>query len=586
MIIRRVTFLLSFVLAVCAPLAVWAQKPACTTSNVQTSSGPVCGFTSNVSITGAGSYTASAYLGIPYGVPPTGNLRWQYSTPFQGSAPLQATAFANKCPQSLAPQPSTASSSQCTDGQSLGLGESEDCLYLNVWVPNGAPASSPLPVMVFIHGGAFVAGTGGSPTSDLFDGTYLAASGKVIVVTFNYRLGVLGFLGQGGNYNFGFADQLLALNWVRTNIASFGGAPNNVTLFGESAGAMSVALHAVSSPKSAGLFQAAIMESNPMGLPYKSAAQAQQIGNAFCSNPSLCTTATSACDLVEAQGTFASTQGLNLFTLPDLLMWAPAVDNVYVTGQPIAAAGNLGVPLILGTNHDEGSLFVYLHEDQSPRVPSINPPGTAAYLVLLSDLFGQANSQKIRQFPRYQCPLSTDCSIQIANVINDYAFTCANRHFAIQAIQGATPQPLYAYQFTEVSSFNFWTSPPLPPSMSVPQCAGLVCHGDELPYVFNTAAKLGQTFNPAEEALAQTIGGYWTSFANSRNPGATWSLFTPNKTYRLLNESSSTVSDPLDATANCTGLWDGIQYETSQALTSLLAALSSNKKKDSHYWSK
>jgi carboxylesterase type B len=147
-------------------------------------------------------------------------------------------------------------------------------------------------------------------------------------------------------------------------------------------------------------------------------------------------------------------------------------------------------------------------------------------------------------------------------VVTDFAFTCANRHLAIEATRRADPPPLYLYQFNQISSFNFWAyvSPP------VPQCKRLVCHTDELPYVFNTAWQFNCliSFTPPEESLAQKIGGYWTSFAGSRNPGNTWPLFKPRSTYLLLSEGSSTANDPLDTNANCSTLWDGIGYETPQ----------------------
>ena len=146
--------------------------------------------------------------------------------------------------------------------------QSEDCLFLNVWTPPGSGCSggqpcpqAKLPVMVFIHGGAFFLGSGGWKEPALFDGTYLAVSANVVVVTFNYRLGALGFLQPAGvttagQVNVGFDDQQKALAWVQENIASFGGDKNNVTIFGESAGAMSVGLHATVASGSKGLFDA------------------------------------------------------------------------------------------------------------------------------------------------------------------------------------------------------------------------------------------------------------------------------------------------------------------------------------------
>jgi len=578
---RRVTPLLSFALMAGGSLAAWAQKPACTTGTIQTSSGPVCGLTSSATITGAGSFTAAAYLGIPYAAPPVGPLRWQHSTLFKGSAPLAATAYGDQCPQStVASTVSTPSGSQCTGGgKMLGAGQSENCLYLNIWVPSGTTASARLPVMVFIHGGAFYQGSGGTSASpgNLYDGTYLAVSGKVIVVTFNYRLGALGFLSQGGNDNFGFADQILALKWVQTNIANFGGDPHNVTLFGESAGAKSVGLHVLSSPGSAGLFQAAIMESNALGLPYKDTSHAQALSSAFCSSGSSpCTAATSACDIVDAQETFMAAQPLSFSSIANLF-WAPTVDGIYVTGQPMASAASLSVPLITGTNRDEGPAFVYSAKEVAPKLKDNNPPNAVAYAAILDQLFGPANSRRIQSQEKYRCTTTCDCTNQLSNVMTDFGFTCANRRLAIAATQGAKPQPLYLYHFDQVSNFNVWAYTPDP----VPQCNGLVCHTDELPYVFNSAWQFSCliAFTPPEQRLAQAVGKHWTSFANAHNPGSAWPPFKPRNAYLLLSESSSVANDPLNASANCSALWDGIGYETPEMLTRLFNPLAISKKK-------
>jgi len=580
---RGVASLLSFALVAGGSHAAWAQKPACTTGIIQTSSGPICGLTSSAAIAGAGNFTVSAYLGIPYAVPPVGSLRWKYSTLFKGSAPLVATAYGRECPQAtVASNPSAASSSRCTDGRMLGPGQSEDCLYLNVWVPSGAPASSQLPVMVFIHGGAFYQGSGGTSSApgNLYDGTYLAAAGNVIVVTFNYRLGALGFLSQGGNNNFGFADQIVALNWVQTNIANFGGNPHDVTLFGESAGAKSVGLHALASPKSAGLFQAAIMESNALGFPYKNTSHAQTLSNAFCeSSSSLCTAAPSTCDIVEAQENFMAAQPLSFLSIANLF-WAPTVDGIYVTGQPMASATSLSVPLIVGTNHDEGPAFVYSAIEASPKRKDNNPPNAIAYAAILDQLFGATNSLRIQSQDRYRCTTSCDCTNQLINVMTDFGFTCASRRLSILATQAANPPPLYLYQFNQVSNFNLWAYTPQP----VPQCNALVCHTDELPYVFNTPWQFSclVAFTPQEETLAQTVGGYWTGFANAHSPGSAWPSFKPGNAYLLLSESSSAANDPVNATANCSALWDSIGYETPEMLNRLFNARAINTKKASH----
>jgi para-nitrobenzyl esterase len=208
-------------------------------------------------LSGTNETDIRAYLGIPYAAPPTGYLRWRPPAavkPWEGIR--QAKEFVPACPQLVK-----------GSSENQGLGNmSEDCLYLNVWAPAKSPEEK-LPVMVFIHGGAFVRGAGSLP---LYNGSALARKG-VVVVTLNYRLGALGFLthpelakespnNTSGNY--GLLDQQAALRWVQNNIAAFGGDPAYVTVFGESAGAVSV-ISLLASPQSKGLYSQAIVESGP-----------------------------------------------------------------------------------------------------------------------------------------------------------------------------------------------------------------------------------------------------------------------------------------------------------------------------------
>ncbi|MBP6729758.1 MAG: carboxylesterase family protein, partial [Microthrixaceae bacterium] len=197
-----------------------------------------------------------AFLGIPYAAAPVGDLRFRSPQPVEPWTDTRAyTEVGPGCPQSPV----------------FVTTVSEDCLTLNVWTP-AAPSSAALPVMVFLHGGAFVGGSGGQIN---YDGQRLSESGRVIVVTINYRLGPLGFLSHpalaaedpahatSGMY--GLEDQTAALAWVKANAAAFGGDPGNVTIFGESAGGISACLHLVM-PASAGLFDRAIIESGPCDL--------------------------------------------------------------------------------------------------------------------------------------------------------------------------------------------------------------------------------------------------------------------------------------------------------------------------------
>ena len=209
-------------------------------TNVQTTTGPVCGIVVN---------GVNEWLGIPYAAPPVGALRWQ---PPQPHAPwtttLQATAFGNEC---LVPSPDRG-------GVAPATGSSEDCLYVNVWAPAGLAAGQNLPVMVHIHGGGFFAGNGNA------DNSLLATTGNEVIVSMNYRLNVFGFLADSAfgphSGDYGLQDQQAALRWVQDNIAAFGGNPRNVTIFGESAGGSSVC-DQIASPTAKGLFEHAISTS-------------------------------------------------------------------------------------------------------------------------------------------------------------------------------------------------------------------------------------------------------------------------------------------------------------------------------------
>src|SRR5690349_12859070 len=265
--------------------ALVAAAPAVSASAVagQTAAngrGPVVG-TTNGPVRGLASGAVDEFLGIPYAAPPVGALRWRPPQPAaRWSGVRDATQFAPHCPQPPTPfgQAST----------------SEDCLFLNVFTPSREGNASHRPVMVWIHGGALVTGESNDyiPTKLVEDG--------VTVVTINYRLGALGFLahpaladanGQSGDY--GLMDQQAALRWVQRNIASFGGDPRNVTIFGESAGGLSV-LSQVASPQARGLFERAIAESGSYNLTQASLSSAEAAGEAFAATAG-CTSQTAAC---------------------------------------------------------------------------------------------------------------------------------------------------------------------------------------------------------------------------------------------------------------------------------------------------
>ncbi|MGI9386173.1 MAG: carboxylesterase/lipase family protein, partial [Methyloligellaceae bacterium] len=357
--------------------------PQCSAPAVKTTNGTVCG----VSVSGGKIH---AYLGIPYAQSTAGLNRWSPPLPVAKSkATLKATSFGPVCPQAADKSP---------------FPQSEDCLSLNVWTPQKKSGSG-RPVMVFIHGGAFVFGSSANP---LYNGSALAARG-VVVVTLNYRLGALGFLAgiDGLTGNYGFLDQQLALKWVRDNIAAFGGDPGKVTIFGESAGAMSVGLH-LQSPVSRRMFRAAIMESNPFGMPYKSMSEAGRFGGHFrsavgCRSGGLdCLKRVPFATLVQHQKTFWIEIESLLSGFSGQLVWAPVVDGETVPAQ--ANQNQISQPVIVGTNRDEGVIFAnfgkggFMATEQLYRIK---------YSAAIALLFSRTMAAKVRSHPSYR-PVSGD----------------------------------------------------------------------------------------------------------------------------------------------------------------------------------
>ena len=332
--------------------------------------------------------------------------------------------------------------------------------------------------MVFIHGGAFLYGAGSLP---IYDGSYLAASGDVVVVTLNYRLGALGFLavpelGLTGNY--GILDQRLALRWVAENIASFGGDPRQVTIFGESAGAMSVGLHLFSIPENRGRFRAAIMESNPLALPYPSlAAQLevkwQQFLSALCFETNQSPTCTfdlaalralPLATLETADGDYTSP--LDVFgrlqapmALAEVLPWTPIIDGQIFAGDTLiqnqpyqgfydGPNGTAGPkPYLIGVNRDEGALFA----DLANQGAVISP---VAYQSFLAALLGTTATTTITNFTTAggarpydptdqgtQPPwfANSGAAAAASNLLDDFLFRCGT--FLPPTVSSPPPAP-------------------------------------------------------------------------------------------------------------------------------------------------
>jgi para-nitrobenzyl esterase len=399
------------------------------------------------------------FLGIPYAAPPTGAHRWrspQAVESWPGVRP--ATRFGPSALQPVDPQgfgPWTH--------EYVVQGEvSEDCLYLNVWAPVGA-ASKPRPVLVWIHGGAFTQGSG---SVAVYDGHALACQG-LVVVTLNYRLGALGFLAHPElandqdpcSGNFGLQDQIAALQWVRQNIAHFGGDPNAVTIAGQSAGAVSVHM-LVSSPAACGLFQRAIAQSGPpslLGLHRREEAEAD--GLAFAVEL--------GCTSVDALRALDARQ---LLVAPSATpRFRPFADGRLLPAWPPAACSPAvnDVPMLVGQNRDENSAFDPLYEmlDETNAARAYRQGCLDRWLAALWQWAGQRAS--------------------------------------------SARSPIYAYLFDHVAPG--------------PQADLYGCfHTSEVPYAFGTLdAAPERGFTDLDRRISATVSRYWINFVCRGTPNGT-----------------------------------------------------------------
>jgi para-nitrobenzyl esterase len=447
-------------------------------------------------IRGAADGPVRAFLGIPYAQPPVGELRWRAPQPLPaGRGTFEALDFGPGCIQTRSPM---------TEAAVLD----EDCLTLNVWAP---AAPGPHPVMVFIHGGGF---NTGASSNVIYDGTALARRHGVVLVTFNYRLGPLGFLAHpllsaedpahptsGG---WGFEDQRAALEWVRDNVAGFGGDPADVTLFGQSAGGMAVCAH-VASPRSAGLFRRVAMQSGPcfesLATLAESEAQGERLAEALdcqtAADPLACLRAVPAADLLDA-----IPLRLGMF-FGEGALWAPVVDDWNLAAQPAHAVRDDGprdLEVLLGSNGREGSLIRLM----------TYPTGLTEtiYEEFIGLVFGEYADEVLAEYP-----VSAYDSVEDAldDAIGTFAFVCTTRRTA-RALTAAGAR-VFLYRFLHAPGYL-----PFPEMGSY--------HTAELPFVFGMPPA-GQSFSPEEQALSDAMVGYWGRFASEHAPGGTGATAWP-----------------------------------------------------------
>jgi len=415
----------------------------------------------------------ASFKGVPFAAPPVGDLRWRSPQPVK---PWQGVRKANE----FGPGPMQDTSFGAMLGGPQKI--SEDCLYLNVWT-GAKKAGEKRPVMVWIYGGGFGIGMTSTPT---YDGTNLAKKG-VVLVSVTYRVGPMGFLAHPelskesgkGSGAYGIQDQIAGLRWVKANIAQLGGDPKNVTIFGESAGGISVSM-LTASPMAKGLFQRAISESGgSMTPPRASLKVAEEQGKTYLSK--LGATDIKAARALSAETIQKDTKGMGSF-------W-PVADGVTIVGNQYALfeAGKFNdTPILIGTNSDEGGLFV------------TQKTTSAAFEKMIRSQYAAGADDILKAYPH-----ATEAEATRSNkdIFRDSTFAWPTWAWAkLQSRNGKNKAFVYYFDHRTPAS---------------PEGAN---HASEISYVFGNLGGMGGGTGPEDKALFELISSYWVNFATKGDP--------------------------------------------------------------------
>jgi para-nitrobenzyl esterase len=494
---------LAVVIATLAPLAVSVAARA---QGSALGAGPRIAVEGGI-VAGVQASELASFKGIPFAAPPVRELRWRPPQPVvPWSGDLIADRYSPMCLQPLRPKNSV-----------FYLGEepsSEDCLHLNVWTT--AKAGDRRPVMVFIYGGGWTIGSASLP---LYSGEHLAAKGAV-VVSFNYRVGALGFLahpeltaeGNGASGNYGLMDMIAALKWVKANIERFGGDAGNVTLYGQSAGSVAIAL-LQASPQANGLFHRAIGQSGGYQIqgPLQSLAEAEKVGVAAAAKlkaPSL--------KALRDLGGDAIMNGDNNLR--------PIVDGAVLPQQPsavFAAGKQAAMPILVGSNADEGTAY---------------PVVTGSRSAFAADAEKRYGAEAARLLSLY--PAGTDAEARAASyaLMRDRTFAGPMRRWARE--QSAVA-PVFVYHFSRLHPFVEGVS-----YLQQSPASGMgAYHGAEMAYAYGTLDvlnRLGRTraWSDADRRYSDAMMTYWVNFARSGNPNGeglpAWPAYKPDSEQAML----------------------------------------------------
>ncbi|XP_072048816.1 cholinesterase-like [Amphiura filiformis] len=468
-------------------------------------------------ITVNGSMEVDAFLGIPFAEPTSGERRFKLP---EEKAPwsdvFNATEYGHGCWQLL---DTGLPGIQKTGKWNPTVTLSDDCLNLNVWVPYPRPQNGA--VLVWIHGGGYYFGTS---SSDMYDGKYLAAFEKIIIVSMNYRLDAFGFLSTGDSSapgNQGLYDQTMALQWVQDNIATFGGDPNSVTIFGESAGGSSVAFHSLS-PVSQSLFKRAGIQSGGITPRWAYITQEVALERAKLLARSVeCLEDTNGdvraipdmircLQNVDAKTLLAANPGTGRYLE---LFFTPVYDGIFLPKHPVDAQDQGSFKqceLIIGSNSNEANIFLY------STAPGFDKDGEnlldyESYKAALRFTFPKFQSFALdaiafqyrpRKTPNNQSLLRD--AIDLA--AGDFDFNCPTVELAnAYAREG---NQVYYYRFEE-----------RPSNSPFPEWMGAL-HGDEIPYIFGIPFDTSFGYSHNERALSRKLMNFWANFARTGNPNS------------------------------------------------------------------
>ena len=485
-----------------------------------------------------GEFKDSVFIfrGVPYAAPPVGDLRWmppRQQVEWSGARPALFSA-------PIAPQ--NSSMFKKNPSFAVEAPQSEDCLYLNVWSPGLDDHKRP--VMVWIHGGAFTLGSGSQAD---FSGHVLAKFGDAVIVTLNYRLGVLGFLNlnqisQGkipASGNEGLLDQIAALEWVRLNILLFGGDPDNVTLFGESAGAMCIAC-LMTMPKAKGLFHKVILQSGSAEMA-KPLNLAIQDARSFLSAINFTNKEISSLRSLPVEQLLTVQQELEAKTHA-MTVTTPVIDGITLPGNPLEAIRSgvaASLPILLGTNLDEWKLF-------NPDTPNFQKMDEAALVSRCSKMVPPARIKPLidsYRTARKQSNLPIIPADLFIAIKSDHDFRIPTIRVA-EAQKSHNPS-VFCYLFD-------WKSPD--------ERLGS-CHSLEIGFVFGTFNINGPFYGSGlfAEKLSHTMEDAWISFARTGNPSCAslgdWPEYGSRRITQILGLECHLKDAPYDEERKA---WDGI----------------------------